>query len=105
MVELADTLDLGSSAKACRFKSCRAHQTNLFSLSKEKRFLLLAEKADAIKRRNNVPIYINMGVYIYRKDVSLMLDLLQNLREERVLLLKKQIQELLIIQNGIRFIL
>ena len=27
MVELADTLDLGSNAKACRFKSCQAHQT------------------------------------------------------------------------------
>ena len=26
MVELADTLDLGSSARACRFKSCYPHQ-------------------------------------------------------------------------------
>ena len=26
VVELADTLDLGSSAKACRFESCQAHQ-------------------------------------------------------------------------------
>ena len=26
MVELADTMDLGSIAKACRFKSCYPHQ-------------------------------------------------------------------------------
>ena len=26
VVELADTLDLGSSARACRFKSCHPHQ-------------------------------------------------------------------------------
>ena len=26
MVELADTMDLGSIAQACRFKSCRAYQ-------------------------------------------------------------------------------
>ena len=26
VVELADTMDLGSIARACRFKSCRAHQ-------------------------------------------------------------------------------
>ena len=26
MVKLADTLDLGSSARACRFKSCHPHQ-------------------------------------------------------------------------------
>ena len=26
MVELADTLDLGSNAKACRFKSCYPYQ-------------------------------------------------------------------------------
>ena len=28
MVELADTLDLGSNAKACRFKSCYPYQIN-----------------------------------------------------------------------------
>ncbi len=26
MVELADTPDLGSGARACRFKSCQAHE-------------------------------------------------------------------------------
>ncbi len=26
VVKLADTLDLGSSARACRFESCRLHQ-------------------------------------------------------------------------------
>ena len=29
MVELVDSVDLGSSAKACRFESCRPHQTNI----------------------------------------------------------------------------
>ena len=28
VVKLAYTLDLGSSAKACRFKSCHPHQAN-----------------------------------------------------------------------------
>ena len=28
VVELADTLDLGSSEKSCRFKSCQPHQSN-----------------------------------------------------------------------------
>ena len=41
MVELADTLDLGSNAQACRFKSCYPHQVltaairRLSGLSKE----------------------------------------------------------------------
>ena len=29
VVELVDSVDLGSSAKACRFESCRPHQTNI----------------------------------------------------------------------------
>ena len=30
MVELADTMDLGSIAKACRFKSCYPHHKSLY---------------------------------------------------------------------------
>ena len=29
MVELADTMDLGSIGQPCRFKSCYPHQTNI----------------------------------------------------------------------------
>lgn len=29
VMKLADMLDLGSNAKACRFKSCHPHQTNI----------------------------------------------------------------------------
>ena len=42
MVELADTLDLGSSGQPCRFKSCYPHhvrRTQLYSVSAASFFL------------------------------------------------------------------
>ena len=59
MVELADTLDLGSSAKACRFKSCRAHQ-NKTSLSKHGErglfIIILIFFSKTLKNGNTLPL-------------------------------------------------
>lgn len=44
-MKLADMLDLGSNAKACRFKSCHPHQKETSFVYQDKRgfFLLLGE--------------------------------------------------------------
>ena len=45
MVELVDSGDLGSPARACRFESCCPHQQrNLFCLPRQERFLCSIEK-------------------------------------------------------------
>ncbi len=40
MAELADALDLGSSGRPCRFKSCYPHWKRLFVMIHEEPFLL-----------------------------------------------------------------
>ena len=43
VVKLADTLDLGSSARACRFKSCRLHQVETLHVISWRVFFYSAE--------------------------------------------------------------
>ena len=53
MVKLADTIDLGSIASACRFKSCYPHQKRLSDLGEPYIFTFRLPEEEDICR--NIP--------------------------------------------------
>ena len=60
MVELADTMDLGSIGKPCRFKSCYLHQTNAG----------MAELADALDSGSSESNFMEVQVLLPAYDLD-----------------------------------
>ena len=77
VVELADTLDLGSNGQPCRFKSCRPYQKRSnFCLPKVTSFFYPSRRL-GISSRFSVYI-IAVGVYHHRRCILLRLDEMQH---------------------------
>ena len=70
MVELADTLDLGSSGQPCRFKSCYPHHLERFSMFFVEKCFILTEmqKNERIFRKPENPFVFSVTSHNLKGD-------------------------------------